>query len=389
MERKRRGRSEGSLYFRESDNQWVGSVSLGYGGDGKRKRRVVYAATKKEAQDKMRQLQNDAASGIIADAAKLTVGEFLTQWLEHKVRPEVHGATHERYESVVRLHLIPVLGHVRLGKLRTIHIEAAYSELEKRGASLWTRRRAGVVLAAALAHAVSHDLIPFSPTEKVAKTRVDDKEVLFLDENQSRIFLAASESHRLHALFVMAIGSGLRQGELLGLQWQDVDFEKKTVTVARSLTTVGSKFVLKSPKTKSSRRTIKLPDFVVSALQKHRLAMLAEGNIAAQLFCTHTGNFIGKSNLIRQAFRPVLAAANERVAKLAQERGVELKMLPEIRFHDLRHTHATTLLRRGHSIKAISKRLGHSSIKVTLEVYVHVLPEDDTVLPDGLEKMFG
>ena len=105
---------------------------------------------------------------------------------------------------------------------------------------------------------------PANPAGKVAKTQIEDKEMLFLDENQSRVFLAASESHRLHAMFVMAIGTGLRQGELLGLQWQDIDFEKKTVTVARSLTTVQSKFVLKSPKTKSSRRTIKLPDFVVA-----------------------------------------------------------------------------------------------------------------------------
>ena len=288
----------------------------------------------------------------------------------------------------MRLHLQPVLGIQPLAKLRAIHIESALSALEN-AADAWTRRRAEVVLTAALGYAVAHDLIPANPANRVAKTQIDDKEMLFLNEEQSRAFLAASESHRLHAMFVMAIGTGLRQGELLGLQWQDIDFEKKTVTVARNLTTVNSKFVLKSPKTRSSRRTIKLPDFVVSALQKHRLAMLAEGNIAVQTFCTRSGNFIGKSNLIRQAFRPILAAANDRVAKLAKERGVEAVPLPEIRFHDLRHTHATTLLRRGRSIKAISKRLGHSSIKVTLEVYVHVLPEDDAVLADCLEKMFG
>ncbi len=104
----------------------------------------------------------------------------------------------------------------------------------------------------------------------------------------------------------------------------------------------------------------------MSALQKDRLAILADGNIARQVFCTRLGNFICKSILIRQVLRPVLAAANDEVIAMAKERGVEPMLLLEIRFHDLRHIHATTLLRRGHSIKAISKRLGHSLIKFTL-----------------------
>jgi integrase len=187
----------------------------------------------------------------------------------------------------------------------------------------------------------------------------------------------------------MAIGGGLRQGELLGLQWPDINFEQGTVAVLRTLGTVKNQFIVKEPKSKRSRRTLKLPAFALSALQSHRAAMLTEGNIAGPVFCTKTGQFVSKSNLTRQVFKPILRSANAAALKLATQRGTEPALLPEIRFHDLRHTHATTLLARGYSIKAVSQRLGHASIEITLKHYAHVLPGDDNVLADGAEKMFG
>jgi integrase len=128
---------------------------------------------------------------------------------------------------------------------------------------------------------------------------------------------------------------------------------------------------------------------VVDALHEHRKAMVAEGNMAAPVFCTRTGNYIGKSNLTRQTFKPILKRVNERARKEASEKGTQPDLLPAIRFHDLRHTHATGLLARGHSIKAVSQRLGHASIELTLRVYAHVLPTDDGVLAEGLERMYG
>jgi integrase len=167
------------------------------------------------------------------------------------------------------------------------------------------------------------------------------------------------------------------------------------VAVQRSLAQIKGDFVVKEPKSKRSRRSIKLPRFVLTALQTHRQAMLREGNITAPVFCTKTGNYIGKSNLVRQVFKPVLKRANEQARKVAQERSakegnvIEPALLPTIRFHDLRHTHATGLLAHGYSIKAVSQRLGHASIELTLRVYAHVLPTDDAALADGLERMFG
>jgi integrase len=181
----------------------------------------------------------------------------------------------------------------------------------------------------------------------------------------------------------------MRQGELLGLQWSDIDFQSGTVTVARTLGIVKNQFVVKEPKSKRSRRTIMIPAFVGAALQTHRAAMLAEGNIANRVFCTRSGRFITKSNLTRQVFRPILKAANASALAKAEKLQTEPGLLPEIRFHDLRHTHATMLLARENSVKAVSQRLGHASIEITLKHYAHVLPEDDSALANDVQKMFG
>jgi integrase len=176
----------------------------------------------------------------------------------------------------------------------------------------------------------------------------------------------------------------MRQGESLGLQWNDIDFQAGRVTVARTLGTVRDHFALKEPKSKRSRRTIKTPSFLFAAIQSHRAAMLAEGNIAAQVFCTRAGQFITKSNLTHQVFRPILKAANAATMKRATEENSGLAILPQIRSDDLRHTHAKILLARGNSVKAVSQRLRLASIGITLKYYAHVLPEDDNALANDV-----
>jgi integrase len=389
MARKRRGRTEGSIFYREADRRWVASISLGYDGEGRRVRRVVYGATKGEVQEKLRRLQTEAVSGLLAEAGRLTVGEYLQRWLDNTAKARVRPTTFARYEQLIRLHLKPILGGVRLGKLGAIHVEALYAEMERRDASAWTRRMAGVLLTNALRQAVRLKLIPFNPAADIAKARPNDREMKFLTESQARRFLEAARGHRLYALFALAVGSGMRQGELLGLAWGDIDFDKGTVSVRRSLAQLKGQPTLKEPKSARSRRTIQLPRFVLDALHDHRKAMVAEGHAASPVFCTRTGTYYGKSNLIRQAFKPTLNRANERAALAAKDKGIEPEALPDIRFHDLRHTHATTLLARGHSLKAVSHRLGHASVELTLRVYAHVLPTDDGVLAESLERMYG
>jgi integrase len=388
--RARRGRGEGGV-FRRSDGRWVGSLSLGFDEQGKRKRRVVYGASKREVQEELRKLQGDADAGLLSDAGRLTVGEYLERWLNTTAKNKVRPTTHARYEQIVRLHLKPALGGIRLGKLRLIHVEQLYAQMEKDGATAWTRKMSGVTLTNALRHAVRVKLIPYNPAADVVKARPEDKEMLYFTEAQTRFFLNVARDNRLYGLFALAVGSGMRQGELLGLQWPDIDFDKGTLAVRRSLAQLKKEFVLKEPKSKRSRRIITLPRFVLDTLIQHRAKMLAEGQDVhgGTVFVTRNGTYIAKSNLIRHSFKPIIKAANKKATEEAEKKQLRPELLPELRFHDLRHTHATALLNRGHSIKAVSQRLGHASIELTLKVYAHVLPTDDGVLADHLERMFG
>lgn len=388
IRRRRRGWSEGSVY-QHSNGKWVGSVSLGYRANGRRKRKFVYAASKKEAQNKLRKLQSSADAGTLPDAGRMTVADFVNRWLQNHARCKVRPTTFQNYEWLARLHITPALGGVRLAQLRPAHVEAFYGQMERDGTGAVTRRGAAVLLTNILRHAVRLKLIPFDPSAAIAKARPEVKEVTFLTETQTRQFLKAAKKSRLHALFVLAVGSGMRQGEILGLRWSDIDLVSGTVSVQRSLAQLKKEFLVKEPKSRHSRRTISISQFVVDALQDHRAAMLAEGNINAPVFCNRNGQFIGKSNLIRRDFKPIIARANEEAEKEAAKTNTHPTLLPDFRFHDLRHTHATQLLSRGTGIKAVSQRLGHADIKVTLMVYSHVLPADDRAIAEGLDRLYG
>jgi integrase len=386
--RKRRGRGEGSIHQR-ADGLWEGKISLGYGGDGKRKRRTVYAASKREVQEKLGKLQHDASLGALVDPTNLTLGAYLTSWLSDVVRPKVSPTTYERYEGLVRLHVTPHAGALKLEKVRPIHVSSLMGELERKGESLWTRKLTGTLLHNALRHAVRVKLILHNAAADVPRARPGEREMLTLNELQAKAFLAAARPKRLYALFALALGGGLRQGELLGLQWDDIDFAKGVVTVKRSLAQLKGKFLLKEPKSKRSRRAVKLPDFALAALREHRAEMLKEGNITAPVFCTKTGNYLGKSNMIRQVFKPIVKEANAAALAAAEKSGGDPLLIPDVRFHDLRHTHASLLLASGESIKAVSQRLGHSTVELTLRVYCHLMPGFDDVLADRVQKLLA
>jgi integrase len=372
QKRKRRGWSEGSIYQR-ADGRWVGSVSLGYDGQGKRKRRVVYGETKNDVAKELRKLQTSADAGAVAESGRLTLGEFVNHWLENTARPKVRPATFHRYEQIARLHVVAQLGGVQLGKLRAAHVEGFYAAMQKSGASGRTRQSCGQLLSAALKHAVRVKLIPFSPAEAVPKAQPEHRELVTLTEQQTGQLLAEAKEHRLHALFAVAIGTGMRLGELLALQWADIDLEGGEITVRRSLNEIGGRFSVGEPKSAASKRTISLPAFALAALKGHRVAMLAEGNIGGPVFCTRTANYISKPSLTKQVYQPMLKRAG----------------LPLFRFHDLRHAHASHLLSQGHSLKAVSQRLGHARVELTLRVYAHAMPSDDAKLAEGLNRLYG
>jgi integrase len=357
MARKRRGRGEGSVYQRK-DGIWIASLSLGYDGDGKRQRLVVAGLTKKEALQKLDEKKGKHAAGLLTDAGTLTVGQFFEQWLE-AAKASVCKGTHATYNQHVRDLLKPKLGGVRLAKLNTLHVEALYRTLAEDGHGTARQRHAGVTLRVALSWAVRHRLIPDNPVKRVKMPAHAKREIKPLTPEQIAAFLRAAQADRLYALYPLALDSGMRQGEMLGLIWSDVDFERGAVAVSRSLEEVGGDLALKEPKTAKSRRTLVLSEFTREALREHRKRMLAEGSYRPDgpVFCgVRNKTWLRKSDVYRHSFAPILKRAGL-----------------TFRFHDLRHCCASLLLAAGTDVKTVQERLGHSTPVMTLNTYSHVL----------------
>jgi integrase len=351
------------------DGRWTGVISFGYTPAGKRRRKKVHGATKQEVLDKLRKLPGQQTG----EPCKLTVGEYLMRWLENTAREKVGPTTYPRYKQVIENQIIPYIGGLSLVKLSALDVEDFYAEMKRKGVPPASRRQGSLVLTNALRHAVRLKMIPAAPTAEVTKPKLAEREMRVLTDEEVKVFLAAARRSRHYALFALAVATGLRRGELLALHWPDVDFDAGTVTVRRTLVMVGQEFILKEPKTKASRRTISVPAFALDALHAHRKEMVARGFADRAVFCNCRGGFIRGYNLLQNSFQPILARA----------------CLPKLRFHDLRHTHATALLSKGHPIKAVSQRLGHSDVGITLHVYTHILPSDDAKLAGALQRMYA
>ena len=348
-----------------------GLLDLGIGPDGKRKRVSVTGASVEEVQEKLNAMKRDWLLGLPVGEKQQTVSEYLIRWLEDAARPSIRPTTYQRYATLVRNYISPRIGTVELGKLSPVHVQALYADLERDGVSPRMRQFIHAVLHRAMEQAVKWQLIARNPCAAVERPRVPRKEFRVLDADEARRLLEAAKGDRLEALLVLALTTGMRQGELLGLQWEDVDLKNGTIYVRRTLLEVDGR--LTTGETKSGRnRRLDLPKIAVEALREHRKRMMAEGHPGPWVFCDTKGGPIRKNNLIRRWFKPLLEKAG----------------LPEIRFHDLRHTAATLLLTLGVHPKVVQERLGHSQISVTLDTYSHVLPSLQKQAASKLDAMF-
>jgi integrase len=361
-------------------------VSLGYDGNGKRRRRTVYGATKAEVQERLRALQNDASSGLLTNLGQERLSAYLKRWLEDVARPTIRKNTYRSYEGVIRNHINPNAGGVSLAKLTPSHVQGLYGAMERAGVSPRLRQLAHAVLHRALKQAVKWGLVPRNVCDAVDPPLVPKKEMCVYSTQEVAFLLSAAEGHRLEALIVLAVCTGMRQGELFGLQWPDIDLDERSVFVQRQLEEVNGKLALTEPKSAKGRRRVELPVFAVDALLRHKALMLAEGYLEGPVFCDTQGGWLRKSNFIRQVFRPLIRKANEHACRQAAEKGEKPVRLANIRFHDLRHTAATLLLAQGVHPKVVQERLGHSQISLTLDTYSHVLP---TMQKEAAAKLDG
>lgn len=367
---KRRGSGEGTIGQR-TDGRWMGSITIGRNEKGQQKRRYVYGATQAEVSEKLAKLRGEVLDGSMMLDDQLTVGQFLDRWLANSVKMSVRPTTYQSYSELTRLHLKPNIGSIKLAKLSPIHVQGLYAKLSDDGKTPRRVQMCHAVLHRALRMAVKWGLAARNVTDAVDRPRVPRREMQSLDVGQVGTLLTAIEGERLRGLWQLAVYSGCRIGELIPLQWSDIDLRAGTVSIRRGQVEVAKQVIVSEPKTARSRRTIKLPREAVQALVDHRARMLVEGLAGNPLvFINEAGGMISRNDC---------RSSWERIRKLTK--------MPKLRIHDLRHTNASLLLSAGVHAKVVSERLGHSTISLTLDTYSHVAPSLQEEAADKLSEV--
>jgi integrase len=359
---KRRGNGEGSITRRKDGlymaRYWV-ETSQGP------KRKTIYSKKREEVAEALAKALAERANGLVFDDENVTIGEYLDTWLNGSVRGSVRQSTFDRYESAVRLHIKPALGRLKLKKLTPAHVQGFYQDRLDVGLAPASVNKLHTILHKALSQAVKWTMVPRNVAGLVKPPRPNPAEMRVLSAEETRRLLETAQGNKLQALYVLAVTTGMRQGELLGLRWQDVDLENATVSVRRTLTKNGGRLLLGEPKTTKSRRTINLTEAAVLALSEHLTRQVDQIESLGDLyrdeglvFASEVGTLMNPSNLRKRSFARLLKKAH----------------LPPIRFHDLRHTCATLLLCRNVHPKYVQELLGHANIAITLDTYSHVIP---------------
>ena len=395
----KRANGEGTLSRRKDKAGktigWRAAVTVGHNEDGTQDRRWVSGKTQAEVQEKLRAFQADMHTGMVADTEGLTVSAYMSRWADHKEQDATKPNTLRSYRDTVRLHITPHIGRIKLEKLRPLDLEQMLSKMQKAGKSAASRAYTLRVLSMALRQAVRWQMLPRNVAEAVRPPKVERPDMGTWTAVQVATFLDAAQLHRMHAAFYLALLTGMRRGEILGLKWEDLDFTRSRLTVRNNLVemrgegttgkqhagkeTVSSvRSILQTPKTKASRRTIPLSPGTMSKLKEHRERQEQNRKAAAEawqaqgfVFADELGNPTDPRTLYGW-FRGLVTAAG----------------LPMIRFHDLRHTAASLMIRQGISPKTVSDRLGHADVAFTLRVYAHLYEDQREEAAFDLTDLF-
>lgn len=362
------------------------------------KRRPIQAATKKEAEQKAQDELRKYRLGLDPDATKITVETFMQRFLEFikpgagNVEVEVSPSVYADYGYHVTRHINPTLGKVPVQKLTTRDVDQLLKSKSESGLSVSTVQYTHRVLRRALNFAVDWGVIernPASARMRSAKRKfrpaAGSEKIRFFTPEQAEKFLVAARDDRHEALFVTALTTGTRPGEQFALQWDDVRFDAGTITIRRAIHRTkrkkgdkGDSWILRSPKTAGSRRTLTIPAVAVEALRRHQDRQREQRLLAGDrwieggfVFTSEKGTPLDVSNVLHHFQR------------VCQDNG-----LPKIRYYDLRHTHASLLINEGMHPKVIAERLGHSSIKLTMDTYGHLFAGSDQGAADAMDRLF-
>ena len=352
-------------------NAWAIVLDIGHDEAGKRRQRWhSVKGTKRDAERELAQLINELNTGAYVEASRLTVSAYLKDWIAD-AETRVAAKTAERYRDIIDGHISPALGNIQLAKLKPLHIQRFYAEClvsgrrkGSGGLSAQTVLHLHRVLRRALEQAVMWQLLMRNPADAVRPPRPERRQMTALDETQTAALLNSLRSSRHYAPVVLAVSTGMRRGEILALRWSDIDFGSNQLSVSRSLELTKNGLNFKTPKTAKSRRRIALPQVTARMLSAHKVSQAAD---KLRLGPAYHDNDLVFARRDGTPWRP--DSFSSQFSAL-----VRYHKLPHVRFHDLRHTHATQLLKQGVHPKIVSERLGHSNIAITLDTYSHVLP---------------
>jgi len=352
----------------------------------RRTRYRTVKGTKKDAEKELRVILSTLDQGVYCDPSTRTVGEILEIWLNSIARHAVSPRTFERYRELVTLRLIPELGHHLAQRLGVDHIQQLYAswltnghKTKSGGLAARTVHHHHKVLYQALDSARKRGWVQRNVAEDVKLPKVERKPMVTLTPVELAQLFEAAEGTWLHAPVVLAGTLGLRRGEVLGCLWDDFDFDRSTLHVQHSLEdTKQFGLRLKTVKTERSRRTVRMPGVLVSALQAHRERLLHQrdrlGEVwqgSVPLVCPTTVGGTWDPKNFSRAFRALVKHAG----------------IPRISFHELRHTHCTHLLRAGTHPKIVSERVGHPTIAITLDLYSHAIPDMQEEAANAVDRL--
>src|ERR671913_920933 len=377
---KKRGNGEGGISRHKKSGLYMARYTVQTPEGSKRK--TIYGKKRQDVADQLAKALADRADGIVFDDKNLTLGEYLDRWLSDAVRGTVRESTYSRDKYLVTNHVKPSIGRVKLKNLNARLLQSLYRERLDSGLSASTVQKIHHVLHKALTQAMRWDLIPRSPADSVKAPTPTPKEMHPLSALEARQLLEAAQGDRLEALYVLAVHTGMRRGELLALKWADVDPDLATVRVRRTLTRGedGRGYVVGAATKSGKGRHIRLTPRAVEALKRHRARQAKEklkvGGLYRDqdlVFAGEGGNPINPSNLRNRSFKPLLERAG----------------LPRITFHDLRHTCASFLFERNVHPQLVQELLGHASVAITLDTYSHMLPGMGGEAAEAMDKALG
>jgi len=351
---------------KKNNHSWELTIDLGRDENGKRKRKYVHVTgNKSDAQKRLREILTDHDKGLPIDIPKITVRAYLDKWLDDYAKIRTAPRTVDGYSGIIERYLKPHLGRILLSELTPHHIQGLYSKMSEQGLSAQTILHTHKLLSQTLRQAIKWQLLVRNVCEAVDPPRARRKQMSALDTADVQVFLEAIKGSPYMHLFYVMLYTGLRRGETLGLRWCDVDLAKETISVNQNVVRLHNNGLsVREPKTPYSRRLISLSPSVVTLLKGLRVRQMEQLEANNQewsetgfVFANNDGGPLSPDT-VTHAFTKIIKRTG----------------LPHVRLHDLRHTHATWMLKQGVHPKIVSERLGHSSVTITMDTYSHVLP---------------